>query len=357
MTTPADVSRGGGGGRVAIVATDRTDPTDLSDLIIEVRGGRSLAGRARTTSMAARERSICASRASTRHRIVTMRDSEFLEWLEQTYVTPVGSRMQLHARQARVSNCRRVEEYLGDLDQHWRRDRLENVLNLLTFSRSDSAPKHNIPIDGNPYTGTATLRAAARLYAQFCDGIAPGRRISVAPRTTSVKGPIDPPAPIARLLQDVPTTTLLERFSAILHELKERGVMRTGNNPVADYAERLVAKALDLELLGNSTTGHDAVDAGGTRYEIKARRVQPGTKSHQLSAIRKLDAHHFDFLVAVLFTADFRVERALLIPYDIVQATATYVPHTNAWTLIVRSSLWENSAVSDLTDDVAAAAM
>ena len=76
--------------------------------------------------------------------------------------------MKLEARQSRVSNCRRVEEFLGNLDQHWRADRLEHVIDTLTFSRYDSAPKHNIPIDGDPYTGTATLRAATRLYAKFC---------------------------------------------------------------------------------------------------------------------------------------------------------------------------------------------
>lgn len=50
-----------------------------------------------------------------------MRETDFLDWLEHTYVTPDGSRMQLDARRTRLSNCRRVEEFLGDLDQHWAR--------------------------------------------------------------------------------------------------------------------------------------------------------------------------------------------------------------------------------------------
>ena len=102
-------------------------------------------------------------------RIAAMRDSDFIRWLEETYRIPAGGRMKREARQSRVSNCRRVEEFLGDLDQHWRSDRLAHVIDVLTFSRADSAPKHDIPIDGDPYTGTATLRAATRLYAQFCE--------------------------------------------------------------------------------------------------------------------------------------------------------------------------------------------
>jgi hypothetical protein len=97
-----------------------------------------------------------------------MKEREFTEWLEGRYVTPDGTRMQAPARASRVSNCRRIDEQLGDLDGHWRRDQLSDVIDLLTYSRHDAGPKHRIPIAGDAYTGTATLRAAARLYAHFC---------------------------------------------------------------------------------------------------------------------------------------------------------------------------------------------
>ena len=41
---------------------------------------------------------------------------------------------------------------------------------------------------------------------------------------------------------------LLQCFADILDELKERRIVRTRNNPVADYAEWLVTRQLGLSL-------------------------------------------------------------------------------------------------------------
>jgi hypothetical protein len=288
-----------------------------------------------------------------------MKEREFTEWLEGRYVTPDGTRMQAPARASRVSNCRRIDEQLGDLDGHWHQDQLSGLFDLLTYSRHDAGPKHRIPIAGDAYTGTATLRAAARLYARFCaeqDAV-----VTAGPKQTFVQPESNRPRHRSsvretRPLLAVPTREILRNVAVAFKELRGRGVMRTANNPVADYAEYLVARAFDLELLGNSTTGHDAVDAAGVRDEIKARRAKHGATSHQLSAIRKLDGRHFEILVAVIFNEDFEVERAMLIPWDVVQREAAYVPHTNAWNLIVRQSLWNDRAVRDVTAGVRSAA-
>jgi hypothetical protein len=69
---------------------------------------------------------------------------------------------------------------------------------------------------------------------------------------------------------------LFTLFADIGVELRERGLCRSGNSPVADLAEVLVARALGLELATNSTAGYDAKDEAGTRYQIKARRQVPG---------------------------------------------------------------------------------
>lgn len=71
----------------------------------------------------------------------------------------------------RLSNCRRVEEYEGDLDQHFDADQCQNLLWRLTYSADDHdrkrQPKHKIPIDGNVLNGSATLKQAVGLYAEF----------------------------------------------------------------------------------------------------------------------------------------------------------------------------------------------
>ena len=46
---------------------------------------------------------------------------------------------------------------------------------------------------------------------------------------------------------------LLSLHSEILTQLRFRGVIRTKNNPVGDYAEWLVSNALGMTLLSNSS--------------------------------------------------------------------------------------------------------
>lgn len=52
---------------------------------------------------------------------------------------------------------------------------------------------------------------------------------------------------------------LLSLQADAIDELKKRGVLRTKNNPVGDYAEWLVSHALNLTLAKNSSAGYDAL--------------------------------------------------------------------------------------------------
>lgn len=73
--------------------------------------------------------------------------------------------------QNRISNCKNVERYEGDLDQHFDNDQCRNLLRRLTYSAADQdmkrVPRHNIPIDGDVRNGSATLKSAVKLYAEF----------------------------------------------------------------------------------------------------------------------------------------------------------------------------------------------
>ena len=101
-----------------------------------------------------------------------MRDSAFDFWLERHHEVRAGGPMARRARQSRISNCRHVEAYEGDLDAHWAKDECAGLLSRLTYGRDEEdrgvPPRHRIPIDGDRYTGTATLRSAITLYAKFC---------------------------------------------------------------------------------------------------------------------------------------------------------------------------------------------
>ena len=99
---------------------------------------------------------------------------------------------------------------------------------------------------------------------------------------------------------------LLGLHSRILEELLTRRILRTVNNPVADYSEFLVRDALHLVPAPNSEKGYDATDANRTiKYQIKARRLAKGSKPTRFSAIRNLEEKLFYFVAAVLFTHDF----------------------------------------------------
>lgn len=64
---------------------------------------------------------------------------------------------------SRISNCKRIEEFYGDLDEHYKNDKLKYLKVEL------NSDKHKIPINGDYYTGTATLKSALKLYLEFKD--------------------------------------------------------------------------------------------------------------------------------------------------------------------------------------------
>ena len=86
-----------------------------------------------------------------------MQEDKFRVWL--------GVERKLNAGSvgSRVSNCKRVEYYEGDLDDHYETDRLASLMDGL----NPVSPEHHIPINGSVYNGTATLRSAVGLYRQF----------------------------------------------------------------------------------------------------------------------------------------------------------------------------------------------
>jgi hypothetical protein len=151
---------------------------------------------------------------------------------------------------------------------------------------------------------------------------------------------------------------LLALYATILDELRDRGIVRSTNNPVGDYAEYLVATALGLRLVDNATSGFDAIGADDQLYQIKARRLTPRNPSRQLGFIRGLDApgDPFDLMAAVLFEADFGVMRAVLVPVEVVRARAVRVDSVNAWRMMLTDAVWHIEGVQDITARIRAAA-
>jgi hypothetical protein len=102
-----------------------------------------------------------------------MRIEEFERWLTWDYKIKNGAPMDPKGRSSRLSNCKRLEAFEGDLDQRFANDRFRRLRERLRYSRDDeragAPPRHKIPIDGNTREGTATYRSALNLYFQFCE--------------------------------------------------------------------------------------------------------------------------------------------------------------------------------------------
>lgn len=142
---------------------------------------------------------------------------------------------------------------------------------------------------------------------------------------------------------------VLQLHSRVSDELRRRALTRTANNPVADLAERVAARALNLTLAEKSTTGFDARGQDGLRYEIKARRQTPSSKPTHFSAIRGLKSQHFDRLGVLLFDEDYSVVRASVLPFEAVKRLARFRPHVNGSLLYLRD-VWAATDAQDITE-------
>lgn len=147
-------------------------------------------------------------------------------------------------------------------------------------------------------------------------------------------------------LNKIKDKDLLVRYSEIIEELRNRKVLRSNNNPVADYAEFLVAKKFNLKLQPNSNKSFDALDEKtGLKYQIKSRRVTKSNSSRQLGVIRNIGKNSFDFIVAIFFNARFDVKEIYKIPKKIIKKYARFSKHQNGYILIMRGPILKDKNV------------
>lgn len=152
-------------------------------------------------------------------------------------------------------------------------------------------------------------------------------------------------------LFDLTSVELLTLHGQIAKELRNRGIVRSSNNPTGDLAEYLFCNAFHWKQESNSNAHIDATCRDGFRYQIKGRRVT-GNKSRQLSAMRDFDGEHFDFLAAVIFSEDYIIIRAAIIPRSVVLKQAKFVQRTNSHTFFLRDDVWNFSDVRDVTSEL-----
>jgi len=105
---------------------------------------------------------------------------------------------------------------------------------------------------------------------------------------------------------------LMTQLALVRSRLAEQGIRQ-----VSDYAELLVAEALEGRRQKNSqTTGYDLHAPTYGRVEVKSRRLPSDGRREERVSLDDSKKNGFDFLAVVIFFPDFHVKGAVLIPYD-----------------------------------------
>jgi len=117
---------------------------------------------------------------------------------------------------------------------------------------------------------------------------------------------------------------LVALFGEVMSELRARGVVRSGNNPIADMAERVIADYYGVEPEAPNSKSYDVVAPNGSTIQVKALR-RTASSRRNLSALRTLD---FDVLAAVVFENDMRLVEAAFVP---VAAVRDHMGWSNTW--------------------------
>lgn len=137
---------------------------------------------------------------------------------------------------------------------------------------------------------------------------------------------------VGRPLRSATTPELLGQYADILAELRARGVVRTSNAPLGDYAEYVALEVYGGELAPNSAKSHDLTTADGRLIQVKARTWSPATSPSAVFSVFR----SFDFHVAALIVLDARTYRlrwAREMTPEAIRATARWSPHVNGYLL------------------------
>jgi hypothetical protein len=138
---------------------------------------------------------------------------------------------------------------------------------------------------------------------------------------------------------------LLALWAGTLRELKARGVVRTFNSPIGDVAEELVALRFNGERGSFSQHTWD-VRVDEEHLQVKAIRRVAGRALRNLSPVRSDEG--YDAVIAVVFTEDVRVEKAIRIERRVVNELFSVQPHVNGRVIRLSKHLLERDGVEEI---------
>jgi hypothetical protein len=190
----------------------------------------------------------------------------------------------------------------------------------------------------------ADIRAAlTNLHGPLSQG-AKGWALSEAEILTAIEHiPERPP----RAFADRPTPELLSHYAQILAELRVRGVVRTGNAPLGDYAEHMALSVYGGSLAQNSAKSYDLTTDEGRTIQVKARTVSASTSPSAVFSVFR----SFDFDVATLLVLDSRtyaLKWAREMSPDQVKEASRWSAHVRGHLLSIRVAEKVGTDVTEL---------
>jgi len=107
---------------------------------------------------------MLAVQISTKSALGKIMKDEYKSWLVQ-------QKYQANTISAQLHRVGRVEEYYGNLDEHFDKDQLTEVVSMLVYSKNDERNNlpnpSKIPFNGNPYTNLASYRDSVSRYRKY----------------------------------------------------------------------------------------------------------------------------------------------------------------------------------------------
>jgi hypothetical protein len=143
--------------------------------------------------------------------------------------------------------------------------------------------------------------------------------------------------PAARPLAAESTPALLRQYAEILAELRARGVVRTSNAPLGDYAEHIALRVYGGTFAPNSEKSYDLLTPDKRRIQVKARTINDTTRAGAVFSVFR----SFDFEAAVLIVLDARtydLRWAREVTPESVREASRWSSHVNGYLLGLRKA-------------------
>ena len=155
------------------------------------------------------------------------------------------------------------------------------------------------------------------------------------------------------MLKELSTTDLIQNYSDIIKELKERGIIRT-KNVIGDLGEYLAinhycntAGLPKLQAAQTNTKNIDATSNNGERYSIKSTSgkltsVFTGLEPPNSS---KTDKPKFEYVIIVIFNNNYELERILELDWNVFIKHKKWHNSFSAWNLSITKNLIQDSNI------------